>query len=49
MKALGQDCEPLPPYRSGTLFIRHAEDIISEIGVMGQISAQSELIRGKEQ
>ncbi|MDD3464847.1 MAG: ATP-grasp domain-containing protein [Candidatus Cloacimonetes bacterium] len=48
MKALGQDCEPLPPYRPGTLFIRHAEDIISEIGVMGQISAQSELIRGKE-
>lgn len=49
LKALGKDCEPLPPYQAGTLFVRHAEDIISHIEVMGQISARSELIRGKEQ
>jgi carbamoyl-phosphate synthase large subunit len=47
-QALGIECGPLPPYRAGTLFIRHAEDVISEIGVMGQISAKSELIRGNE-
>ncbi len=49
LKALGKDCEPLPPYKPGTMFIRHAEDIISEIEIMGQISAQSEIIRGKQQ
>ncbi len=48
LKALGLECDPLPPYRPGTMFIRHAEDVISEIGVMGQISAKSELIRSRE-
>jgi carbamoyl-phosphate synthase large subunit len=45
LKALGMDVDPLPQCKSGTLFIRHAEDIITDISVMGEISAQSELIR----
>lgn len=48
LKALGLPCGELAPYQPGTLFVRHAEDIISQIGVMGQISAKSELIRGNE-
>lgn len=45
--ALGHKLEKLPPYKPGTLFIRHAEDIISDISVMGEISATSELINRK--
>jgi len=45
LKALGQEVSPLPPSKSGTLFIRHAEDIIADISVMGEVSARSELIR----
>lgn len=43
LKALGHELSPLPICKAGTLFIRHAEDIITEISVMGEISAQSEL------
>lgn len=45
LKALGEKVEALPPCKSGTLFVRHAEDIIADISVMGEISAKSELIR----
>ena len=45
LKALGHEVSPLPKSRPGTLFIRHAEDIIADISVMGEISARSELIR----
>lgn len=45
LKALGEPLEPLPACKAGTLFIRHAEDIIADVSVMGQISAKSELIR----
>lgn len=45
LKALGEDLAPLPDCRAGTLFIRHAEDLITDISVMGEISAKSELIR----
>ena len=45
LKALDQDLPPLPQCRPGTLFIRHAEDIIADISMMGEISAKSELIR----
>ncbi|MBM4403449.1 MAG: biotin carboxylase [Candidatus Cloacimonetes bacterium] len=44
MLALGRKVDPLPPYRPGTLFIRHAEDVISDIQVMGGIAALGELI-----
>jgi len=46
LKALGVEVEPLPKYRPGTLFIRHAEDIIADISTMGEVSAKSELIKG---
>jgi len=45
LKALGHEVPPLPQSKSGTLFIRHAEDIIADISVMGEVSARSELIR----
>jgi carbamoyl-phosphate synthase large subunit len=45
LKALGQDLAPLPQCKSGTLFIRHAEDIITDISLMGEISAKSELMK----
>ncbi|MCB5252778.1 MAG: ATP-grasp domain-containing protein [Candidatus Cloacimonadaceae bacterium] len=45
LKALGEELAALPPCKSGTLFIRHAEDIITDISVMGEVSAKSELIR----
>ncbi|HNX37714.1 MAG TPA: ATP-grasp domain-containing protein [Candidatus Cloacimonadota bacterium] len=45
LKALGKEVDKLPPYRPGTLFVRHAEDIIADISTMGQVSAKSELIK----
>jgi carbamoyl-phosphate synthase large subunit len=48
LKALGHEVEPLPACRPGTMFIRHAEDVIADITTMGQVSAKSELIRRKE-
>jgi carbamoyl-phosphate synthase large subunit len=45
LKALGEEISPLPACKSGTLFIRHAEDIITDISVMGELSAKSEMIR----
>lgn len=45
LKALGQKLTELPACKPGTLFIRHAEDLITDISVMGEVSAKSELIR----
>ncbi len=45
MMALEKEIEPLPPYQAGTMFIRHAEDIMSHISVMGEISTRGELIK----
>jgi carbamoyl-phosphate synthase large subunit len=45
LKALGHQVEPLPECKTGTMFVRHAEDIIADISVMGEVSAKSELIR----
>ncbi|MCB5265614.1 MAG: ATP-grasp domain-containing protein [Candidatus Cloacimonetes bacterium] len=45
LKALGHELAELPACKPGTLFIRHAEDIITDISVMGEVSAKSELIR----
>lgn len=42
--ALGKEIPPLPPFKSGTLFIRHAEDLISDISLMGELSVSGELI-----
>jgi carbamoyl-phosphate synthase large subunit len=47
LKALGMEVSPLPEYRPGTLFIRHAEDLIADVSTMGEISAKSEIIRRK--
>jgi carbamoyl-phosphate synthase large subunit len=45
LKALGQEVQPLPEPKGGTMFIRHAEDVMADISTMGEISARSELIR----
>ncbi|MCK9583360.1 MAG: ATP-grasp domain-containing protein [Candidatus Cloacimonetes bacterium] len=45
LKALGHELAELPACKAGTLFIRHAEDIITDISVMGEVSAKSELRR----
>ena len=45
LKALGKELDPLPAAKPGTMFIRHAEDLITDVSVMGEISARSELIR----
>ena len=45
LKALGQEVDKLPECKTGTMFVRHAEDIIADISVMGEVSAKSELIR----
>jgi carbamoyl-phosphate synthase large subunit len=41
--SLGLSLEQLPPYKAGTFFIRHCEDIISNISMMGEVSAKGEL------
>jgi len=46
--ALGKDFDPLPAYRAGTLFIRHAEDIVSDVSILGEISVKGELVINKE-
>ena len=46
--ALGEEVETLTKYKTGTMFIRHAEDIIADISEMGQLSATGELIRGEK-
>ncbi len=43
--ALGNQIEELPPFKPGVLFIRHSEDIISNINLLGEISVNGELIR----
>lgn len=45
LKALNLPLDPLPECKTGTLFIRHAEDIITDVSVMGEVSAKSELRR----
>ncbi|MDP2173789.1 MAG: ATP-grasp domain-containing protein [Candidatus Cloacimonadaceae bacterium] len=44
--ALGKEVDPLPVCKPGTMFIRHAEDLIADISTMGEIAAKSELIIG---
>ncbi len=46
--ALGEKVEAFTSYKVGTMFIRHAEDIIADINEMGQLSAMGELIRGEK-
>jgi carbamoyl-phosphate synthase large subunit len=46
LKALGKQTGDLQAYKPGTMFVRHAEDVISNIGVMGEISVNSEYFRG---
>ncbi len=41
--SLGLPLEELPPCKAGTFFIRHAEDIISDISLMGEVSSRGEL------
>jgi len=43
--AMGETLHSLPPFKPGTLFIRHAEDIISDISLLGDISVNGELVR----
>lgn len=43
--SLGEEVEPLTEYKTGTMFIRHAEDIMADISEMGELSATGELIR----
>lgn len=45
--ALGEEVEPFTSYKTGTMFIRHAEDIIADIADMGQLSATGELIKNQ--
>jgi len=42
--ALGESVEKLTEYKTGTIFIRHSQDYISHISVMGQIATDGELI-----
>ncbi|OQY37935.1 MAG: biotin carboxylase [Candidatus Cloacimonetes bacterium 4572_65] len=44
--ALGEDVEPFTEYKTGTIFLRHAEDVISHINLMGQLATSGEIIRG---
>jgi carbamoyl-phosphate synthase large subunit len=46
--ALGEEVEAFTSYKVGTMFIRHAEDIMADISEMGQLSATGELLRGEE-
>jgi len=43
--AMGEKLDSLPLFKPGTLFIRHAEDIISDIALLGDISVNGELVR----
>jgi len=43
MKALDMPVEPIDTYATGTIFIRHSEDIISHISKFGTISSLGEL------
>lgn len=46
--ALKEEVQALTQYKTGTMFIRHAEDIIADISEMGQLSTTGQLIRGEE-
>lgn len=47
--ALGKEIDPLPDYVAGTLFIRHAEDIISDMKLLGELSVMGEYsVEGKK-
>jgi carbamoyl-phosphate synthase large subunit len=41
--ALGERPAPLPPYRVGTIFIRHSEDLITHMETLGRLTAEGEL------
>jgi carbamoyl-phosphate synthase large subunit len=43
LMALGLPVEPLTEYETGTIFIRHSEDVISHINKFGTISSLKEL------
>jgi hypothetical protein len=43
--ALGETLKPLPEAKAGTMFIRHAEDLIADIATMGELTVRSELIK----
>lgn len=45
LAALDQPLQKLPPARTGTMFIRHAEDIIADISTMGLLTVQSHIIK----
>jgi len=47
--ALGENLDELPKPKAGTLFIRHAEDVISDISLLGNISVNGELIRNEDE
>ncbi|MDZ4122238.1 MAG: ATP-grasp domain-containing protein, partial [Candidatus Cloacimonadaceae bacterium] len=46
--AMGKSVAPFAAYKSGVMFIRHAEDVISEIATMGEVSVNGELIKKQE-
>lgn len=48
LKALDMQVDSLPAYRPGTMFIRHAEDVITDVSEMGVISARSEMTRWED-
>lgn len=43
--ALGEPLKSLPEAKTGTMFIRHAEDIIADISQMGNLTVQSQIIK----
>ncbi len=43
--ALGRELEPLPPYRVGTLFLRHSNDIICDLQDYEALTVRGELTR----
>lgn len=43
--ALGEEVKPFTQYKTGTIFIRHSEDIISNISVLGQMTTNGQIIR----
>lgn len=46
--ALGETLKPLPEAKAGTMFIRHAEDLIADIATMGELTVRSELIKHRQ-
>jgi carbamoyl-phosphate synthase large subunit len=46
--ALNKEDTPFSPCKTGTMFIRHAEDIITDIALMGELSVNGELLTKQE-